>query len=270
MPCVSLRGALFRELKANASAFPIKQVFHDRHHPSAWGHSLMAQMVVTLVEGAIDHQRSSAIIRDHQRGRADNTPCGKSLFKGVPHLVERRAVVDKVVQEPAEATTRQSPEQLRMISHDAQGATRVGGARAHVLMTFARVVRQKHHKERGHCGEEGGHQRSSEVIRGHQRPSEVIRGHQRPSEAIGRTQSPSHAIRRIQAHSGAFRPDLTCAQPKQQTEVEARCSHVLRTVIVPAADEQQQQGHHVRQHRARCLPEEACGKQSSSELITVT
>ena len=67
MPCVSLRGALFRELKANASAFPIKQVFHDRHHPSAWGHSLMAQMVVTLVEGAIDHQRSSAIISDHQR-----------------------------------------------------------------------------------------------------------------------------------------------------------------------------------------------------------
>jgi hypothetical protein len=27
----------------------------------------MAQMVVTLVEGAIDHQRSSAIISDHQR-----------------------------------------------------------------------------------------------------------------------------------------------------------------------------------------------------------
>jgi len=60
VPCVSLRGALFRELKANASAFPIKQVFHDRHHPSAWGHSLMAQMVVTLIEGAIDHQRALA------------------------------------------------------------------------------------------------------------------------------------------------------------------------------------------------------------------
>jgi len=54
VPCVSLRGALFDELKGNASAFPIKQVFHDRHHPSAWGHSLMAQMVTNLLEKAIE------------------------------------------------------------------------------------------------------------------------------------------------------------------------------------------------------------------------
>ena len=43
--------------------------------------------------------------------------------------------------------------------------------------------------------DEGGHQRSSEVIRGHQRPSEVIRGHQRSSEAIRGHQRSSEAIR---------------------------------------------------------------------------
>ena len=60
VPTVSLRGALFSELKANSSAFPIKQIYHDRHHPSAWGHSLMAQMVVDLVERAIDHAKAGA------------------------------------------------------------------------------------------------------------------------------------------------------------------------------------------------------------------
>lgn len=49
VPCVSLRDALFHELKAQDRAFPLKQVFHDRHHPGAWGHSLLAQMVVELV-----------------------------------------------------------------------------------------------------------------------------------------------------------------------------------------------------------------------------
>ena len=53
VPCVSLRGAVFSELKANATAFPIKQLYHDRHHPSAWGHSLMAQMAVTRLREAI-------------------------------------------------------------------------------------------------------------------------------------------------------------------------------------------------------------------------
>ena len=37
---------------------------------------------------------------------------------------------------------------------------------------------------RSSAPDEGGHQRSSEVIRGHQRPSDVIRGHQRPSDVI--------------------------------------------------------------------------------------
>ena len=59
VPCVSLRGALFSELKANSSTYPIKQIYHDRHHPSAWGHSLLAQMVVTQMEKAIDHARST-------------------------------------------------------------------------------------------------------------------------------------------------------------------------------------------------------------------
>jgi len=59
VPCVTLRGALFAELKANASAFPIKQLYHDRHHPSAYGHSLMAQMVVTLLEQAIEHEAAA-------------------------------------------------------------------------------------------------------------------------------------------------------------------------------------------------------------------
>ena len=53
VPCVSLRGAIFNELKANTSSFPIKQIYHDRHHPSAWGHSLLAQMVVRLLRDAI-------------------------------------------------------------------------------------------------------------------------------------------------------------------------------------------------------------------------
>ena len=45
VPAVSLRDALFHELKAADPRFPVKQVFHDRHHPGAWGHLLMAQMV---------------------------------------------------------------------------------------------------------------------------------------------------------------------------------------------------------------------------------
>ena len=49
VPTVSLRDALFHELKAREPTFPLKQVFHDRHHPGAWGHSLLAQMVVELV-----------------------------------------------------------------------------------------------------------------------------------------------------------------------------------------------------------------------------
>jgi len=53
VPCVSLRGALFDQLKANSSAFPIKQIYHDRHHPSAWGHSLMAQMATRLLDDAL-------------------------------------------------------------------------------------------------------------------------------------------------------------------------------------------------------------------------
>ena len=55
VPCVSLRGALFDQLKGNSSVFAIKQLYHDRHHPSAWGHSLMAQMVVERIREAVLH-----------------------------------------------------------------------------------------------------------------------------------------------------------------------------------------------------------------------
>jgi len=49
VPCVSIRNAIFQELKAGSGNFPLKKVFHDRHHPGAWGHSLLAQMVVELL-----------------------------------------------------------------------------------------------------------------------------------------------------------------------------------------------------------------------------
>jgi hypothetical protein len=69
VPCVSLRGALFSELKSNASRFKMKQIFHDRHHPGAWGHSLMAQMVVTLLKDAVIHAQQDAL-RHAQQLRA--------------------------------------------------------------------------------------------------------------------------------------------------------------------------------------------------------
>jgi len=53
VPCVSLRAALFPELKQNSSRFPLKQLFHDRHHPAAWGHSLMAQMLASRIGDAV-------------------------------------------------------------------------------------------------------------------------------------------------------------------------------------------------------------------------
>ena len=59
VPTVSLRGALFDLLKSNSSAFPVKALYHDRHHPSAWGHSLMAQMVTKLLEQSITYTAST-------------------------------------------------------------------------------------------------------------------------------------------------------------------------------------------------------------------
>ena len=53
VPCVSLRGALYPEFKVNDSSFPLKAVFHDRHHPAAWGHSLLSQMIVRLLHDAV-------------------------------------------------------------------------------------------------------------------------------------------------------------------------------------------------------------------------
>ena len=59
VPCVSLRGAVFSEVKANSSRFPLRHVYHDRHHPSAWGHSLMAQMVAHLIHDAVVHAQAA-------------------------------------------------------------------------------------------------------------------------------------------------------------------------------------------------------------------
>tara|TARA_B100000524_G_scaffold156632_1_gene79377 strand:+ start:1708 stop:3513 length:1806 start_codon:yes stop_codon:yes gene_type:complete len=53
VPCISMRNAIWHELKANSTRFPLKRLFHDRHHPGAWGHSLMAQAVVELVRDAL-------------------------------------------------------------------------------------------------------------------------------------------------------------------------------------------------------------------------
>lgn len=53
VPCISLRNAIFPLLKANSTRFPLKKVFHDRHHPGAWGHSLLAQSVVELLRETV-------------------------------------------------------------------------------------------------------------------------------------------------------------------------------------------------------------------------
>ena len=73
LPCVSLRGALFAELKANRPEFPLKRLFHDRHHPAAWGHSLMAQMVVNLLTQSL----RAAEARRSDAGRARGGACAR-------------------------------------------------------------------------------------------------------------------------------------------------------------------------------------------------
>ena len=105
VPCVSLRGALFAELKANASAFPIKTVFHDRHHPSAWGHSLMAQMAAKLVEQAIDHQ--AKLVPPPQLsadGRVASAACAAALNEApVPWAHGGRALLPPIYAEGDQA-----------------------------------------------------------------------------------------------------------------------------------------------------------------------
>ena len=81
MPCVSLRGALFAELKANSSRFPIKQIYHDRHHPAAWGHSLMAQMVVHQLEQALD--RAAADTAGGAAGSRPSCALAKREMRGI-------------------------------------------------------------------------------------------------------------------------------------------------------------------------------------------
>jgi len=85
VPCVSLRGALFTDFKANSSTYPIKQIYHDRHHPSAWGHSLMAQMVVKRIEEAIDYAkaaRASSGVVDGGGGAAEGLEPFDIAYRG--------------------------------------------------------------------------------------------------------------------------------------------------------------------------------------------
>ena len=68
VPSVSLRDALFHELKAQDPRFPVKQVFHDRHHPGAWGHSLLAQMAVGLLSSAATEAAAVGAARGQELG----------------------------------------------------------------------------------------------------------------------------------------------------------------------------------------------------------
>ena len=68
VPAVSLRDALFHELKAQDPRFPVKQVFHDRHHPGAWGHSLLAQMAVGLLSAAATEVAAVGAARGQELG----------------------------------------------------------------------------------------------------------------------------------------------------------------------------------------------------------
>jgi len=97
IPSLSLRSAIFRELKGFplvSSLFPLKQVFHDRHHPGAWGHSLMAQMVVHTLKNAIsdvatngdhDHPQCDLLVSEGLKlGTMEFFGLGKPLFSVSP------------------------------------------------------------------------------------------------------------------------------------------------------------------------------------------
>ena len=73
MPAISLRDALFHELKSQDARFPVKQVFHDRHHPGAWGHSLLAQMAVGLLSSAATEVTALGAARAQEEGASFGT-----------------------------------------------------------------------------------------------------------------------------------------------------------------------------------------------------
>ncbi|EOD08977.1 hypothetical protein EMIHUDRAFT_105705 [Emiliania huxleyi CCMP1516] len=85
VPSVSLRGALYSELKSNSTRWPLKQLFHDRHHPAAWGrssspprrtwHSLMAQLVIDRIRAALD----AVAARRSAGSRPQSAPVGLCL-----------------------------------------------------------------------------------------------------------------------------------------------------------------------------------------------
>ena len=73
VPAISLRDALFHELKSQDARFPVKQVFHDRHHPGAWGHSLLAQMAVGLLSAAATEVTALGAARAQEEGASFGT-----------------------------------------------------------------------------------------------------------------------------------------------------------------------------------------------------
>ena len=73
VPAISLRDALFHELKSQDARFPVKQVFHDRHHPGAWGHSLLAQMAVGLLSSAATEVTALGAARAQEEGASFGT-----------------------------------------------------------------------------------------------------------------------------------------------------------------------------------------------------
>ena len=112
VPCVSLRSAIFPELKRNSTAFPIKQLFHDRHHPGAWGHSLMAQMVSHLLESSLNdvllkpqarHPPSHCAIlgqdaKDAVEGHGGGSTLGASIFSHGDSAPIGACIKDKALQ----------------------------------------------------------------------------------------------------------------------------------------------------------------------------
>ena len=136
-----------------------------------------------------DHQRPSEAIRGH--------PSRSPACNDGGHQRPSGAIRDAHLQHPRRATlVIQAPihrEEAKQADQLAQRAGTLGATSA--AQEAARI--------RGHVRvpDEGGHQRSSEVIRGHQRSSEAIRGHQRPSEVIRGHQRPSEVIRGHQRSS---------------------------------------------------------------------
>ena len=111
VPTVSLRDALFHELKAQDPRFPVKQVFHDRHHPGAWGHSLLAQMAVGLLSSAATEVAAVGVARGQELGASFATAaavrdrlCGQAQSEGRLRQLRLTAPIFSATTEAAVGT----------------------------------------------------------------------------------------------------------------------------------------------------------------------